>query len=297
MNQEEKLFKIIDWYSTSKKRKAKSLSIQKDPERIHIVEDLIGEPLPHDIAALYTKYDGDEESGSFLGHSLVSLEEMRNSLEFSKSMVKPTSPKIVNPEISNAIISEMIKLLVDDLPSKLWYKVEFECSPTSFGGPYLYISEKEREIIDLSEKVSDGIMDLAKKLHANELDDYNWDSLEITAFKDGNVEANRTFYNFDEELPLTSTPDGAIKKKYFHIKWIPLTSDSGGNYIGIDLDPDEKGTKGQVIIFGRDEEDMFVLANSWNEFLDYNLEIINKGGKAFNSQTHLHDIYKKLKIS
>jgi len=74
-----------------------------------------------------------------------------------------------------------------------------------------------------------------------------------------------------------------------------LISDLGGNYIGIDLDPDTNGIKGQVIIFGRDEEDMIVLANSWDEFLDWNLDLIEKEGEKLKSESHLHDIYKQIK--
>ena len=35
------------------------------------------------------------------------------------------------------------------------------------------------------------------------------------------------------------------------MKWLPFCSDDGGNFIGIDLDPDVNGTVGQVINFGK----------------------------------------------
>ena len=66
----------------------------------------------------------------------------------------------------------------------------------------------------------------------------------------------------------TSTPEGRIKRRYADTKWIPICCDGGGNYIGIDLDPEEKGRAGQVINFGRDEHDKHVLEVNLNAFLE-----------------------------
>lgn len=65
----------------------------------------------------------------------------------------------------------------------------------------------------------------------------------------------------------TSFPDGFIRPVYFDSGWIPLTYDSSGNHIAIDLNPGPKGTKGQVIVFGPDDEFHPVLALSWGQFL------------------------------
>lgn len=55
---------------------------------------------------------------------------------------------------------------------------------------------------------------------------------------------------------------------YTNPKWIPLTHDGGGNHIGLDFDPGALGTPGQVIRFGRDEDDKVLLAPSFSVFLD-----------------------------
>jgi cell wall assembly regulator SMI1 len=65
----------------------------------------------------------------------------------------------------------------------------------------------------------------------------------------------------------SSFPDGFVRPVYFDSGWIPLTYDSGGNHIGIDLNPGPKGIRGQVIKFGRDDEFHTVLALSWGQFL------------------------------
>jgi cell wall assembly regulator SMI1 len=71
--------------------------------------------------------------------------------------------------------------------------------------------------------------------------------------------------SFDEAC--SSFPEGYVRPVYFNRGWIPLTYDSGGNHIGVDLNPGPKGTRGQVIVFGRDDEFHTVLALSWGQFL------------------------------
>lgn len=72
----------------------------------------------------------------------------------------------------------------------------------------------------------------------------------------------------------TSINEGKIKCLYANDHWIPFASDGWGNHIGIDLDPDINGTIGQVINFGRDENDKIVLSNNLNEFLELMINII-----------------------
>lgn len=64
----------------------------------------------------------------------------------------------------------------------------------------------------------------------------------------------------------TSFPEGAIKLSYTNPSWVSL-SDSEPNNIGIDLDPGINGILGQVINFGRDEDNKYVLAQSWAHLL------------------------------
>lgn len=66
----------------------------------------------------------------------------------------------------------------------------------------------------------------------------------------------------------TSTPAGRIRRRYADKKWIPFCTDDGGNFIGIDMDPDTQGRAGQIINFGRDEHNKHVLETDLNAFLD-----------------------------
>lgn len=309
MKIEDKIYSITKWFSDEKGENVNQLVIQNNSHLIDDIEELIGERLTDDVRCFLEKFDGESGNGygSFFGHSIMSIEEIMINLDFAKSQVKPENPVVIDPERSNTLIQGIIKSVAKELPLKKrwgfikakWFKVEFEMSPNSFGGPYFYrdksTSNKEREIIELSENCRNHISNLTKQLHELELNSFNWDNLKIVAYGNDTSEVERSFFDFDNLLPLTSTPDKVIKKKYFHLKWIPLMSDFSGNYIGVDLDPDINGVKGQVIIFGRDEEDMIVLANSLEDFLDWNIELIAKGSEKLQSDSHLHDVYRGIK--
>ncbi len=86
----------------------------------------------------------------------------------------------------------------------------------------------------------------------------NWDNW-ISIENDG----------LNEELKdsMSSRPEGVIKPLYQNRKWIPITHDFGGNHIGIDFDPDTKGSPGQVIAFGRDDDEKRLIATTFEGFL------------------------------
>jgi cell wall assembly regulator SMI1 len=65
----------------------------------------------------------------------------------------------------------------------------------------------------------------------------------------------------------TSFPIDAIQCENATPYWIPL-GDWDGNCYGIDLNPGPNGVVGQVINFGRDEENKYVLALTWAHFLE-----------------------------
>ncbi|KAJ7197140.1 hypothetical protein GGX14DRAFT_471389 [Mycena pura] len=58
---------------------------------------------------------------------------------------------------------------------------------------------------------------------------------------------------------MRSIPTGWVRKEYSQRGWIPLIADKAGNYVGVDLNPDEGGSVGQVIVFGRDFDAKIVL--------------------------------------
>lgn len=92
---------------------------------------------------------------------------------------------------------------------------------------------------------------------------------------------------------MKSTPPGFVKRQYANAHWIPFAYDWGGNYLGVDLSPDEHGTYGQVINFGRDEERKIAVSPSIGAFVswmvselhsgNFNIKEESDGGRSFNT--------------
>lgn len=147
----------------------------------------------------------------------------------------------------------------------------------------------------IDRKSEESIYEIVSELYELEKESYNWDVLKFTVYKDDNYEVERTMYDFDNTIKFSSTPENAIRKIYFYYKWLPVFSDYSGNFIGIDMDPDVAGTKGQVINFGRDEEDMVVLAENLESFFDKILIELNQpNNRLINSDRYLHDVLKEI---
>ncbi|MBA4536577.1 SMI1/KNR4 family protein [Bacillus aquiflavi] len=91
----------------------------------------------------------------------------------------------------------------------------------------------------------------------------------------------------DEELNTIdaySVPQLWIKEKYANRYWIPISTDFGGNHLGIDLDPDECGKRGQVINFGADEEVKYVIAYHLSDFLTFITNTLKDGTYTIDEQ-------------
>jgi cell wall assembly regulator SMI1 len=75
-----------------------------------------------------------------------------------------------------------------------------------------------------------------------------------------------------------SSVPGVVRPLYTHPRWIPLWSDpTRPDYIGLDLAPDERGTPGQVINFGRNEDTHYCCARSFTELLEILVEEVESG--------------------
>ncbi len=81
-----------------------------------------------------------------------------------------------------------------------------------------------------------------------------------------------------------SVKPGVVKALYASRYWIPFAYDYGGNHLGVDLDPGERGTVGQVINFGRDEDDKFVLADSLAAFLEWLVDQLESGNVVIREE-------------
>ena len=75
-----------------------------------------------------------------------------------------------------------------------------------------------------------------------------------------------------------SAVPGVVKALYSSPGWIPLWAHpSSADYVGLDLDPGEKGQPGQIINFGRDEDEHFQFATDFDDLLSFLLEEVRAG--------------------
>ncbi len=300
---------IVAWQKANTEDQLGDLAEPIAEEQLAAIENLLGEPLPVDFKTLYRLSNGqlDNGSGLFFGEGFLGSAEIIAHLELHIGLVnhqnKPEKRIIENPDKSQELIKKIVDFYLGHAPKnkffglkKTWHKIEFSCTVGTYEGPYLYKSEStdshEREPFHIDDYSS--INAIIEEIYELERMSYRWDFLHFEVFSNGTFKVDR---KDDEELEYlrTSTPDNCIKKLPFHSKWVPVFTDYGGNYIGIDLDPAILGVKGQIINFGRDEENMYVYANNLEGFFDLILnEITANKGEAFNNRLHLHEIIKRL---
>ena len=74
--------------------------------------------------------------------------------------------------------------------------------------------------------------------------------------------------HFDyREAGVVCLPPDAVNTEFVAVRRLPLITDGGGNFIGLDYLPGPAGTDGQVIAWGRDDQAWVVLADSLDGFL------------------------------
>ncbi|MEH0153307.1 leucine-rich repeat domain-containing protein [Limibacter armeniacum] len=81
------------------------------------------------------------------------------------------------------------------------------------------------------------------------------------------IAGDDSFASIDSTI--ISVPTGHIKEQYANKKYFPISEDGGGNNIVVDLDPDTKGQKGQIINSGRDETTRYVIAPNITAFIQF----------------------------
>lgn len=293
----DKLEQIAIWTAKNDDREINRLKKESGHSYFEKIESQIAEKLPADFIELYSNCNGEdgESYGVLFGNRFLEADEVVLQLEFGVELLKPTERKILDEEKSNAILELIALAFYKSINIEKWERATFECSSGTYSGIRVYDAQGERTDASAKNEYQNQIFQLVKEVYLMEKDSYNWDSLEFELAFDGSYKVKRTDYVWEDNIDFTSTPPLAIKRKYFHHKWIPIFYDYGGNFIGMDLDPDEKGTKGQIIVFGRDEENMFVIADSLEQFFDLAIREMKGASNPFTGKIHLHEIFKKIK--
>jgi len=294
----QKLEKISEWTYNNYIMPSEKISKKLNKELFSSIKNLLEEEIPQEFIELYSHFNGEEDgdgTGSLLGLQYMDLKSVVSDLEFSRTLIKPKGKKLEESQTTKNLISKIVNYFLSLIPKdKNWTRLELECSSHSLSEPYLYLKGNEERIILKFLNDSDIVFKLCAELHQLEKDIKNWDKLEFVIYPSGQFDLKRIETNWDEIMDFESFPNKSVRLKYFHYKWLPIFTDGGGNFIGMDLDPDDNGKKGQIIIFGRDEKTLAVISNDLNSFLDFVLQNIDKKTDIFLTENHIHEIFKHL---
>lgn len=89
----------------------------------------------------------------------------------------------------------------------------------------------------------------------------------------------------------TSSPTDAIQDEYSVAGWLPLWKERlEGNYLGVDLSPGPEGHVGQVINFGRDEDEKTVLFWDFADLVDWLADEAKAGNLAVEEDEDDEDV-------
>ncbi|MBL7738756.1 MAG: SMI1/KNR4 family protein [Chitinophagaceae bacterium] len=77
--------------------------------------------------------------------------------------------------------------------------------------------------------------------------------------------------------PARSSPDTRIKVDWWNLAWIPITANGSGDSYCIDLDPDSKGTSGQIIRMWHDDPSRELIATSFRDWIYTYINDLGKG--------------------
>ena len=92
---------------------------------------------------------------------------------------------------------------------------------------------------------------------------------------------------YREWMGIKDHPTGPIQKVHYHLKWIPLTHNGGGDHTLIDLAPAEGGVVGQLIDFGHEQGPEGVAATGLAEYLAYLADGLAAGAATIGEETYL----------
>ena len=86
-----------------------------------------------------------------------------------------------------------------------------------------------------------------------------------------------------------SSPEGPIRTVHYHLRWIPVSHNGGGDHTLIDLAPAKGGKVGQLIDFSHETGPERVAARSMTEYLSGVAAVLEAGVAWFYNYPHVDD--------
>lgn len=239
------------------------------------LEEVLGSSIPESLLEILNINNGQKEyPGVFLGANLMTSKEIADEIKRVKGLRKyqNTIPGQILDKTNSSIKSVIdLCLSLTENPKT----IKFEINKSGYSFP-IWIDDTDKIVMVFESKTEahQKFKDLISNIYKNEKPYHNWDKMEVV-WLEGQMVIERSFYTTSTNF--TSYPEKAIKTDFVNSSWIPFLHDGGGNFIGIDNDPDINGAKGQIINWGRDEHDRFVIAKDLKEFLSFIKDQIQKG--------------------
>jgi len=120
---------IVNWQRANLPDPLSDFGDPADKSQIKKIESLLGEKVPEDFRKLYAFSDGEKnrEFGLLFGHELADTNQIINSLEFSRTLIKPEHPEVTNPEQSDKLVKKIIEFYTSRILLPFWHRIEFTC--------------------------------------------------------------------------------------------------------------------------------------------------------------------------
>lgn len=88
----------------------------------------------------------------------------------------------------------------------------------------------------------------------------------------------------DLSTDIVAVPEAVVRRVYADRGWVPFAGEEG-HYLALDFAPGPRGSLGQVISVGRDDETRRVVAPSFTAFLEFLAGLFATGGVARDGDT------------
>jgi cell wall assembly regulator SMI1 len=76
---------------------------------------------------------------------------------------------------------------------------------------------------------------------------------------------------------VSTVPDKGVRNDWWNVKWIPITQNSSGDHLCLDLAPARGGVVGQVISVGHDAPERTIVGTSFQEWVERFATGLEKG--------------------
>ena len=250
--------------------------------------------LPNCVIEFFKQTDGQSNFGTpttstvdglVFGLKLMSLDEILIMTENWRKVARVLNTELSQVKMTNSELSR----LPTSHNNFHQVKKKFTSTPVSSTRNSLEISASNSN--GMNSRSSSGSYSKASNSRYSSISQpkASYSRSSSTSSSSTNSSNTSTFHNMPKQR---SIPLGTIHETFAHPMWIPIITDEVGNYIGIDLSPPQNGSGkiGQVILFGREFDFKFQIADNFGDFLLIFANDLEMGNWTINSSHSEDDV-------